>query len=108
MKRNSFIKTFMRIFALLASIGGVIFLFRDKILSYPKLRNYMESHPDCPLCSKLKQHLPDQKEDTLDDEDEDFEHAFDEDPTTAREYVSLNINPHVAIDNDDTKSQPQE
>lgn len=96
MKKNNFIKIFMSVFAIFASIGGVLFLFRDKI------SNFIESiHNSNHLCKKLFSFSCFQREknnstasDILEyDEDEfSFEHAFDEDPTTSREYVSLNIN----------------
>lgn len=98
MKKNSIIKTCMRLFALIASIGGVLYLFRDKILSCSIIRNYVNEHPNCPLCSKLKRQNHTNTLDEFDEDEEAFEHAFDEDPATAREYVSLNINPHKNIE----------
>lgn len=97
MKKNSIIKTFMRLFALFASIGGILFLFRDKILSCPKIHDFMKKHPNCPICSKF---MPQTSDDIFDEDEEAFEHAFDEDPANAREYVSLNINPHKEIEED--------
>ena len=95
MKKNSIIKTLMKVFALFASISGIVFLFRDKILSCPKIKSYAEAHPNCPFFAKLTslQNQTETPNNTF-DEDDAFEHAFDEDPATSREYVSLNINPH--------------
>lgn len=103
MKKNSIIKTLMKFFALLASISGLMFLFRDKILSSQKIKEYMESNPDSPLCSKLSAFkTASTNEEEVDEDEEAFEHAFDEDPATSREYVSLNINPHrETLDSED-------
>lgn len=94
MKKNNFIKTVMSIFAIFASIGGILFLFRDKISTIVQ-----KLHNSNPLCKKLFSCFEPTKDkvtssDSLEEDEDDFsfEHAFDEDPTTAREYVSLNIN----------------
>ncbi len=96
MKKNGIIKTLMKLFALLASISGIAFLFRDKICSCQAIKSFIDSRKNCPLFSKLRsygQHS-DVVSEEVDEEEEAFEHAFDEDPATSREYVSLNINPH--------------
>ena len=96
MKKNHFVKTLMRIFAIIASISGVLFLFRDKILSCPCVKRFLDLKKDCPICSKLRSYESNDEtlEDETDLEEEAFEHAFDLDPATTREYVSLNINSH--------------
>lgn len=96
MKKNGIIKTLMKLFALLASISGIAFLFRDKIRSCTTVKNFLDSKKDCPFFSKLRSHQEDSNGVTeeIDEDEEAFEHAFDEDPATSREYVSLNINPH--------------
>ncbi len=107
MKKNNLVKTFMRIFAVLASVGGVLFLFRDKILSCTIVQRFLDSKEDCPLCSKLRsyQETSDLMAEEVDPDEEAFEHAFDTDPTTAREYVSLNINPHRPVDSETTTTE---
>lgn len=95
MKKNNFIKLFMSIFAIFASIGGVLFLFRDKISTF-----IQSLHNSNHLCKKLfsftcfesQKSSAENAHISEDDDEFSFEHAFDEDPTTAREYVSLNIN----------------
>lgn len=110
MKKNHFVKTLMRIFAIIASIGGVLFLFRDKILSCPIIKRFLDSKEDCPLCSKLRTHKAEEEdsETETDVDDEAFEHAFDVDPATTREYVSLNINSHRSKTNEETSEEPTE
>lgn len=108
MKKNGIIKTLMKLFALLASISGIVFLFRDKICSCKAIQKLIDSRKNCPLFSKLRsygQHS-DVVSEEVDEDEEAFEHAFDEDPATSREYVSLNINPHredIMDDQEQTK-----
>lgn len=97
MKKNSFLKIFMSIFALFASIVGFLFLFRDKISTYAhSVKVPKHLWKQCPLHSifNKKNSSIDNTIILEDDEDFCFEHAFDEDPANAREYVSLNINSH--------------
>lgn len=98
MRKNNCGKSIMRIFAVIASIGGVIFLFRDKILACPIVQKFLASKTDCPLCSKLRQHHSQEEPTDVSEEEmeeeEAFDHAFDVDPAAEREYVSLNINSH--------------
>lgn len=110
MKKNNFIKVFMSIFAIFASIGGFLFLFRDRFSNFTQIiQEKAESlqHFFCTHKAQKKTNAP--SSDTF-DEDEDefsFEHAFDEDPTTAREYVSLNINPRKVEDTIDVHEEKE-
>lgn len=78
MKKNGF-TTLLKATAVLASIGGIAYVYRDKILS-------------CPIVSSLKEKISGSEEDIFDEEDY-FEESTDVDTedTTSREYVSLDI-----------------
>lgn len=89
MRKNSFFKTLVKCFAIVASIGGVLYLCKDKILSSPLFNSeednfFTRLKEKCPCCCN--------KEETyLDEEEEEFDDVFSEDPANDREYVSLNI-----------------
>lgn len=95
MKKNNFIKTFMQVFAILASIGGILFLCKDKIKACPcfskggcltSLKEKFTRKPE--VADKMK----DTDDESDEDDDDSFLHAFDVDPASEREYVSLTIN----------------
>lgn len=108
MKKHSPFKTLMKLFALLASIGGILYLFKDKLLSSSLFA------PDGPLY-KLKETFttesdmePFEHEDMTDDEDYNFEHAFDVNPAEEREYVSLNITGQSAPVDDESTDEDED
>lgn len=96
MKKNDCFKTLMKCFAVLASVGGVLYLFKDKIKECPIFKG------SCPLRKhKVHSDKEEKNDDFLDEDLEDddcFDHAFDIDPATDREYVSLTISPSIKPD----------
>lgn len=78
MKKNGF-TTLLKATAVLASIGGLAYVYRDKILS-------------CPVVSSLKEKISGSEEDIFDEEDyfEESTNTSTED-VASREYVSLDI-----------------
>ncbi len=78
MKKNSF-TTLLKATAVLASIGGLAYVFRDKIMS-------------CPVVSSLKEKLSGSEEDIFDEENYFEENTDDNaEDVASREYVSLDI-----------------
>lgn len=80
MKKNGF-TTLLKATAVLASIGGLAYVYRDKILG-------------CPVVSSLKEKISGSEEDIFDEEDyfEESTNTSTED-VASREYVSLDIEP---------------
>lgn len=78
MKKNGF-TTLLKATAVLASIGGLAYVYRDKILG-------------CPIVSSLKEKISGSEEDIFDEEDyfEESTNTSTED-VASREYVSLDI-----------------
>lgn len=78
MKKNGF-TTLLKATAVLASIGGLAYVYRDKILG-------------CPVVSSLKEKISGSEEDIFDEEDyfEESTNTSTED-VASREYVSLDI-----------------
>lgn len=78
MKKNSF-TTLLKVTAVLASIGGIAYIFKDKIMS-------------CPVVSSLKEKLSGSEEDIFDEENYFEENTDDNaEDIASREYVSLDI-----------------
>lgn len=101
MKKNSLFKSLMKLFALLASIGGILYLFKDKLLNsslfaadgpFHKIKETFTTETDREVT---------ENDNSDEDDDYSFEHAFDVDPAEQREYVSLNITGQSTADQDE-------
>ncbi len=95
MKKNGF-TTLLKATAVLASIGGLAYLYRDKIL-------------DCPVVSSLKEKISGSEEDIFDEEDY-FEESTntDTEDIASREYVSLDIDSAKTASKDEDEMTLQE
>lgn len=95
MKKNGF-TTLLKATAVLASIGGLAYLYRDKILG-------------CPVVSSLKEKISGSEEDIFDEEDY-FEESTntDTEDITSREYVSLDIDSTKTTSKDEDEMTLQE
>lgn len=95
MKKNGF-TTLLKATAVLASIGGLAYVYRDKILG-------------CPVVSSLKEKISGSEEDIFDEEDY-FEESTntDTEDIASREYVSLDIDSTKTASKDDKEMTLQE
>lgn len=95
MKKNGF-TTLLKATAVLASIGGLAYVYRDKILG-------------CPVVSSLKEKISGSEEDIFDEEDY-FEESTntDTEDIASREYVSLDIDSTKTTSKDEEEITLQE
>lgn len=92
-----------------AAIGGVCYIFRDKIKESSIYKASVNKLTD--IYDKFSDNIKADEDDFFfDDEDEDFEKTFSEEPKNEREYTSITINPaekeipHEEISPDDQPS----
>lgn len=90
-KKNTFGK-FLAFTTTAAAIGGVCYVFRDKIKESSIYKASVNKLTD--IYDKLSDNACNQEEEDFffDEEDEDFEEAFPEEEKGGREYTSITIN----------------
>lgn len=108
-KKKSGIKSAFKLFAVVASVGGVLYVFKDKIKE-SKILDNTEDNPLNKLKEKVcntinnKDKFYDDEDDSVKESDEDFVDAFDEAHTKDREYVSINITSKQETESSDVSS----